>query len=56
MGALRKKGPEVPEPVAAARYGFGVGAGEVGGVGLYMEGHVRGDYILVRIRVLCSMP
>jgi len=44
------------EPVVAASYGFGVGAGEAGGAGLYTEGHVRGDYTLVRIRVLCSMP
>jgi len=44
------------EPVVAASYGFGVGAGEVGGVGLDAEGHVRGDYVLVRVRVLCSVP
>jgi hypothetical protein len=58
MGALRKEGSEVPgaEPVAAASCGFGVGVGEVGGVGLCAWGHVRGDYALVRVRVLGSTP
>ena len=40
------------KPVVAASDGLGVGAGEVGGVGLDAEGHVGGDDALVSIRVL----
>jgi hypothetical protein len=50
-GGVEKEKVGVAEPVVVPSNGLGVGAGEAGGAGLYSQGHVRGDYALVCIRV-----
>jgi hypothetical protein len=55
-GGVEEKRVGGAELVVAPSYGLGIGAEEVGGVGLDAEGHFGGNNVLVGIRVLGSTP